>query len=83
MLTRNIQDMSDLELSDLLGRITVERERRSRARKELAWADLRTAIMDYCREFGDIEIRSNEDDEWRADIDLYSDWKEIGCIGVG
>lgn len=79
----NVQDMTDLELSEMLKAITAEREKRSRIRKEMAWGDLRTAIMDYCREFGDIEIHSNEDDEWRADIDLYSDWKEIGCIGVG
>ncbi len=83
MLKCNIQDMTDLELSDLSKAITAEREKRSRARKELAWADLREAIMDYCRQFGDIEILSNEDDEWRADIDIYSDWKEVGCIGVG
>ena len=83
MLKCNIQDMSDLELSELAQAIIAEREKRNRAKKELAWNDLREAIMDYCREFGDIEIRSNEDDEWRADIDLYSDWKEIGCIGVG
>lgn len=79
----NVQDMTDLELTEMLKAITAEREKRSRIRKEMAWGDLRTAIMDYCREFGDIEIRSNEDDEWRADIDLYSDWQEIGCIGVG
>ena len=79
MLTCDIQDMSDLELSDLLGRITVEREKRSRARKELAWADLRSAIMDYCREFGDIEVCSYGG---QATIGICSDLKEIGYIGV-
>ena len=83
MLKCNIQDMTDLELSEMAQVIVAEREKRSRAKKELAWADLREAIMDYCRQFGDIEIRSNEDGEWQADIDIYSDLEEIGYIGVG
>ena len=79
MLKYNVQDMSDLELSELLGRITVDQEKRNRARKELAWNDLRSAIMDYCREFGDIEIHSNEYYEWQA-MDTHTDLETIGCI---
>lgn len=82
MLRYNIQDMSDMELSELSQAIITEREKRNRAKKEQAWNAIRTAIMDYCRQYGDIEVRSHEDDEWQADIDIYSDWKEIGCINV-
>ena len=83
MLRYNIQDMSEMELSELSQAIIAEREKRNRAKKEQAWNAIRTAIMDYCRQFGDIEIHSRDDDEWQADIDIYSDLEEIGYIGVG
>lgn len=82
MLRYNIQDMSEMELSELSQAITAEREKRNRVKKEQAWHAVRNAIMDYCRQFGDIEVRSCESEEWQADIDIHSDLEEFGCIGV-
>lgn len=82
MLRYNIQDMSEMELSELSQAIIAEREKRNRVKKEQAWGAVRTAIMDYCRQFGDIEVRSHEDDEWLADIDIHSDLESFGCIEV-
>ena len=82
MLKCNIQDMSDLELSDLLGVITAEREKRRNDRKECLWRDVIDAVKAYCKEFGEIEVHTLGDDEWQADIDISSDLEEIGYIGV-
>ena len=82
MLKCNIQDMTDLELSEMLGAITAEREKRKNYRKECLWQDVVDAVKIYCQEFGEIEIRTLGDDEWQADIDIHSDLEEIGCIVV-
>lgn len=81
MLKFNIQDMSDRELSELSQAIITEREKRNNAKKEAAWSAIRTAIMDYCRQYGDIEIHTR-DDGWQSDIDIYSGLEQIGYIEV-
>ena len=81
MLRYNIQDMSEMELSELSQAIIAEREKRTNAKKEQAWNAVRTAMMDYCRQFGEIDVRSFEGD-WQADISIYSDLEEIGYIRV-
>ena len=80
MLRYNIQDMSEMELSELSQAIIAEREKRNNAKKEQAWSAVRTAIMDYCRQFGDIEVRAF--DEGETDISIYSDLESIGYIEV-
>lgn len=82
MLRYNIQDMSEMELSELSQAITAERDKRNRIKKEQAWNAVRTAIMNYCKQFGEIEVRSRESDEWKADIDIHSVLEEFSYIGV-
>ena len=82
MLRYNIQDMSEMELSELSQAIIAEREKRNNAKKEQAWNAVRTAIMDYCRQFGEIEVHSCDNNDWQADISEYSDLEEIGYIGI-
>lgn len=81
MLRYNIQDMSEMELSELSQAIIIEREKRNNAKKEQAWNAVRTAIVDYCRMFGEIEVSSSEDG-WQTAIDTYADLENIGYIRV-
>ena len=81
MLRYNIQDMSEMELSELSQAIIIEREKRNRVTKEPAWNAVRTAIVDYCRMFGEIEVNSS-DDGWQTVIDTYADLEDIGYIKV-
>lgn len=79
MLKCNIQDLSDLELSEMLGAITAEREKRKNYRKECLWHDVVDAVKAYCQEFGDIEVCSYGG---QATIGICSNLEEIGYIGV-
>ena len=81
MLRYNIQDMSEMELSELSQAIIAEREKRNNAKKEQAWNAVRTAIMDYVTMYEDICV-TDKYEEWTDFISRYADFDEIGKIVV-
>ena len=76
----NIQDMSDLELSELIKAIFDEREKRNREKAECLWHDIRDAVKAYCQEFGDIDLHS--DGSYQGCLDIHTRWDEIGKLDI-
>ena len=80
MLKCNIQDMSDLELSELSQAIIAEREKRKNVKAECLWRDVMDAVRAYCRECGDIDIYSDE--SYQGCLDTHTQWDDIGRLNI-